>query len=59
MSFIFYLLPVELRRMIVNVLNDNIEESGCLLGWTAEVGHVQDQGVVGPVLAIQLNLITK
>ena len=42
--------------MVVNVLNNNIEESGGLLGRTTEVGYVQDQGVVGPVLAIQLNL---
>ena len=32
--------------MVINVSNHNVHQSGSLLGGTAQVGNVQDQGVI-------------
>ena len=39
--------------MIVDVLDDDVEESGCLLGGAAEVPGLEDQGVALPLLPVQ------
>ena len=51
-----HLLSVELRRVVVDVGDDDVQQSGGLLRGTAQVRHVQDQGVVGPGFAIQFYL---
>ena len=45
-----YYLP---WRMIVDVLDDDVEESGCLLGGAAQVPRLEDQGVALPLLPVQ------
>jgi hypothetical protein len=54
-----HLLSIEFRGVIVDVGDDDAEESRRLLRRAAQVRHVKDQGVVGPVLAIELHLKLK
>ena len=49
-------MPVEHWWMIVNVLYDDLEEPGRLLGRRAQVMHVQDYGVLRASLAVQIAL---
>ena len=39
--------------MIIDVLDDDVEEPGCLLGGAAQVPGLEDQGVALPLLPVQ------
>ena len=55
-KIVIHLLPVELRRVIVD--DDDVQKSRRLLRRTAEVRHVEDEGVVGARFAVKLDLKT-